>query len=258
MASAPTRATRAPARRLEGRVCLITGGSRNLGRALGLAFARAGARVAFTFAHSDEDAANTCALLAELGPAPLCFKGSAADPEHVASTVSSVVAAWGGLDVLVHNAGAMQIVPIALMEEADWDAVMDVNVKGAYLFARAVLRPMLRARRGHILHIGSFGSDRLLPAPVHYAAAKSALRGFSEALAKEVGRYGVRVNLLAPGLLEAGMSRRLPDYRLREYVEHCALGRLGGLDEIAAAAVWLVSDEATLLAGARVVIDGGL
>jgi 3-oxoacyl-[acyl-carrier protein] reductase len=117
---------------------------------------------------------------------------------------------------------------------------------------------MIRARGGHILHIGSFGTDRVLSAPVHYAAAKAALRGFSDALAKEVGRYGVHVNYLAPGLLEAGLSRRLPQYRVNEYIEQCALKRLGKLDEIAQAATWLVSDQNTFITGAKVVIDGGL
>ena len=117
------------------------------------------------------------------------------------------MASWGGIDVLVNNAGINQVLPIALLEEADWDAVMDVNVKGAYLFSRAALKPMIRARRGHILNIGSFASERMIEAPVHYAAAKSALRGFTEALAREVGRYNIQVNLLAPGLLDAGLSR---------------------------------------------------
>ncbi len=117
------------------------------------------------------------------------------------------MAAWGGIDVLVNNAGINQILPIALLEEADWDAVMDVNVKGAYLFSRAVLRhDDPRARRAHPQHRLVRLRARRSRRRSHYAAAKSALRGLTEALAREVGRYDIKVNLLAPGLLDVGLG----------------------------------------------------
>ena len=181
-----------------------------------------------------------------------------ADAAHAAAVVKQVTAAWGGIDVLVNNAGINQVLPIALLEEADWDAMMDVNVKGAYLFSRAVLRPMIRARRGRILNIGAFASERVIEASVHYAAAKSALRGFTEALAREVGRYGITVNLLAPGLLDVGLARMLPQHRLNEYRSQAALGRLGTAEEIADLAVFLVCDDSSVITGAKLVADGGL
>jgi NAD(P)-dependent dehydrogenase (short-subunit alcohol dehydrogenase family) len=246
--------------RLDGRRCLVTGGSRGLGLAIGEALARAGARVAFTFCRSRDDAEEARARIAAAagGTGPLVFQGSVADAAHVQQTVAAVVAAWGGVDVLVNNAGTTQILPIALLEESDWDAVMDVNVKGAYLFSRAVLKPMIRARAGHILSIGSFASERVVEAPVHYAAAKSALRGFTEALAREVGRYNIKVNLLAPGLFDAGLSRSLPQHRLNEYLGQSALGRLGTVDEMAHLALFLVSDQNSFMTGAKIVADGGL
>ncbi len=243
---------------LAGKRALVTGGSRNLGRAICLAFARAGARVAFTYHRRADDAEETTRLLREAGAEPLVFQGSAADAAHATATVDAVTKAWGGLDILVNNAAVTQVMPIALLEEADWDEVMDVDVKGVYLFARAALKPMIRARRGHILSLGSFGADRVVEAPVHYAASKAALVGFSQALAKEVGRYGVAVNVLVPGLLSAGLSSRLPAHRRAAYLEQCALGRLGQPDEVAELAAWLVSDENSFMSGARVVIDGGL
>jgi 3-oxoacyl-[acyl-carrier protein] reductase len=245
--------------RLAGKRCLITGGSRGLGLALGLAFARQGARVAFTFSRNQADAAEAGARLTEvMGEAPLVFQGSVADAAHAAAVVKQLTAAWGGVDVLVNNAGISQVLPIALLEEADWDAMMDINVKGAYLFSRAVLRPMIRARAGRILSIGAFTSERVLEASVHYAAAKSALRGFTEALAREVGRYGITVNLLAPGLLDVGLARMLPQHRLNEYRGQAALGRLGTAEEIAALAVFLASDDSGGITGAKLVADGGL
>jgi 3-oxoacyl-[acyl-carrier protein] reductase len=238
----------------------VTGGSRGLGLAIGEAFARAGARVAFTFSRNRDDAEEARGRItaAASGAAPLVFQGSVADAAHVQRTVGEIVASWGGIDVLVNNAGMTQVLPIALLEEADWDAVMNVNVKGAYLFSRAALKSMIRARAGQILSIGSFASERIIEAPVHFAAAKSALRGFTEALAREVGRYNIRVNLLSPGLFDAGLSRSLPQHRLNEYLGQSALGRLATVEELAQLALFLVSDQNTFMTGAKIVADGGL
>ncbi len=243
---------------LAGKRCLVTGGSRNLGRAICLAFARAGAKIAFTYQERDEEAAETCRLLRVMGAEPVVSKGSVFDAKHVAAAVKATETAFGGIDILVNNAGLTQILPIALLEEDEWDAVMDTNVKGAYLFSRAALRSMIRSKKGHILNIGSFGADRIVDAPVHYAASKAALVGFSLALAKEVGRYGVAINCLVPGLLETGLSHRLPKHRVESYVGQAALGRLGTVAEIADLATWLVCDENSFMTGAQVVIDGGL
>ena len=245
-------------RRLEGQRCLVTGGSRGLGRAIVEAFARAGAKVAFTYSKHDQDAQDTLARLEALRAQAKVFKGSVADSAHVQKTVSDVVAAWGGIDVLVNNAGVNEILPIPLIEEAEWDALMAVNVKGPYLFSRACLKPMIKAKSGAILNIGSFASERLIEAPVHYATSKSALRGFTESLAREVGRWGIRVNLLSPGLLEVGLGRVLPQHRLKEYVSQAALGRIGASAEIAEAAVFLCSSDASFMTAAKVGIDGGL
>ena len=244
--------------RLLGKRCLITGGSRGLGRAIAEAFATAGAKVAFTFRSDVSDAEAARASLVGLGCEPLVFQGSVADAAHVKDTVAAIVRAWGGIDVLVNNAGITQILPIALLEEADFDAVMAVNVKGPYLMSRAVLRPMIRARRGHILNIGSFASERVIEAPVHYAASKSALRGMTEALAREVGRYNIKVNLLSPGLLDCGLAKMLPKHRVQEYLSQVSLGRLGTAREVAELATFLVSDDNSFMAAAKIVADGGL
>ncbi len=243
---------------LEGKRCLITGGSRGLGRAIVLSFARRGAKVAFTYSNDDDDAAETERLLSEAGSAARVYKGSVSDASHVKACVDTLATEWKGLDVLVNNAGITQILPISLLEEADWDLVMDTNVKGTYLMSRAVLRHMIRQKSGAILNIGNFASERIIEAPVHYAASKSALRGLTEALAREVGRYGIRVNLLAPGLLTEGMAMGLPQHRQKEYVNHSAMHRLGSPKELADIAAFLVSEEASFMAGAKLVADGGL
>lgn len=245
-------------RLLEEKRCIVTGGTRGLGLAIALGLARHGARVAITYKNDDAGAEDAAKLLRNAGTEPLVFKGSVADSVHVRSTVDSVVKAWGGIDALVNNAAITQVLPISLLEEADWDQVMNVNVKGVYLYSRAVLRHMIRARKGCILNIGNFASERIIEAPIHYAASKSALRGLTEALAREVGRYSVRVNLLAPGLADVGMAQGLPQHRLREYMQQCPAGRLARPEEVAEMAAFLISDSSSFMSGAKVVLDGGL
>lgn len=241
-----------------GKRCLVTGGSRGLGLAVCREFARQGARTAFTFSKNAADAAEARQSIAEAGAEPLAFQGSVTDSAHVQETVARLNEAWGGIDILVNNAGPTQILPIALLDEADWDSVMDANVKGAWLFSRAALKSMIRSRGGHILNIGTFASERIIEAPIHYAAAKSALRGMTESLAREVGRYNIQVNLVAPGLLDSGLARMLPKHRLEEYLSQCPLGRLGTVGEMAEAIAFLVSDGNSFMTGAKLVFDGGL
>lgn len=233
----------------------VTGGSRGLGRALCRAFAVEGARVAFNYSSDLQGAQET---LADLGPAARAFQVSVLDAEGLHQLAGQLEKDWGGLDILVNNAGISQPLPLALMEEEDWDQVMDTNVKGTYLATRAAVRGMIRRKAGCILNIGSLAGLRLIEAPIHYSASKAALKGFTEALAKEMARYQIRVNCLAPGLLEDGVGRNLPEHRLKEYLKHVALRRVGKLEEVASLAAFLVSDRNSYMTGATVLMDGGL
>jgi NAD(P)-dependent dehydrogenase (short-subunit alcohol dehydrogenase family) len=243
---------------LDGRVALVTGGSRGLGRAIGLTLAREGAKVAFNYAQADEDALRTVADIAALGGYARAFKCSVLDREGLASMVKAIEADVGTVDVLVNNAGVGQVVPLALMEEADWDRLMDVNVKGTFLTTQAVLRGMIRKKHGRVLNISSLAGVKMMEAPVHYSAAKAAQKGFTEALAKEIGRYGITVNCLAPGVLEEGVSENLPQKRLDEYLKNCALHRVGTFAEVAEVVAFLVSDRNSYMNGATVVLDGAV
>ncbi len=239
--------------------CLVTGGSRNLGRALCVALAREGARVALTFQDDVAGAAQTQEVIREAGGGEsIVVQGSVIDAAHADAAVHHVVQAWGGLDVLINNAAITQVLPFVLVDEPDWDRVMAVNVKGPYLFSRAALRPMIRQKRGRILNIGAFGQDRVMPSPVHYAASKGALAGLTDALAREVARHGILVNLIDPGLLDCGIGRSAPAARLAEYVEVHPAQRFGTPEEVARAAVWLVSGANTFVTGAQIPIDGGI
>lgn len=242
---------------LEGKVAFITGGSRGLGRAMAVTFAREGAYVAFNYARAHDDAAETLRRIREVGRGQ-SYAVSVLDKEGLKRICKEVEAEAGTIDILVNNAGLGQVVPVALMEEEDWDRMMDTHVKGAFLATQACLRGMVRLKHGMILNIGSLAGVKMLQAPVHYATAKAALKGFTESLAKEVARYGIRVNCLAPGLLEEGVSDNLPAHRRAEFLQHCALGRLGTPEEVAELAAFLVSDRNTYMSGATVVVDGAV
>lgn len=243
---------------LDGRVALVTGGSRGLGRAICLTLAREGADVAFIYARSDSDAAQVLEGIRALGVRGWARKTSVLDKAGLQAFARTLETEAGQLDILINNAGVGQAVPLALMEEEDWDRVMSINVKGAFLATQAVLRGMIRRRRGRILNISSLAGVKMMEAPVHYSAAKAALKGFSEALAKEIGRYGITVNCLAPGVLEEGVSVNLPGNRLQEYLRNCALGRKGTFAECAEVAAFLVSDRNSYMNGATIVIDGAV
>lgn len=243
---------------LDQRTALVTGGSRGLGRAICLTLAREGANVAFNYSRSGTQAEAVLAELKALGVQAWAYPVSVLDKAGLNRMVREVEQATGGVDILINNAGIGQVVPLALMEEEDWDHMMNTNVKGAFLTTQAVLRGMIQRQRGRILNISSLAGVKMMQAPVHYCAAKAALRGMTEALAKEVGRYGITVNCLAPGILNEGVSGNLPPAKQTEFLRHCALGRLGTVEEVAEAAAFFVSDKNSFMSGATVVIDGAV
>jgi len=162
------------------------------------------------------------------------------------------------IDVLVNNAAITQNLPLALLDEEDFERVLSVNVKGPYVTSRAVLRGMIRRKSGVVLQIGSLAGARMIEAPIHYTASKAALIGLTTSLAKEVARHGIRVVCVAPGLLEGGLGKNLPEHRLADYLKHCALGRPGNFDEVAEVCALLASDRASYVSGETLVVDGGV
>jgi len=243
---------------LAGATALVTGASRGLGRAIGLELAAQGARVAITYTRDEAGAAATLTALGARGAEARAFKVSVLDGAGIAAMVRELEAAWGRIDVLVNNASISQNLPLALLEEEDWDRVLDVNLKGAFLTSKAVVRGMIWRKAGTILNVGSLVSVRMLEAPLHYCASKAGLKGLTESLAKEVARYQIRVNCLAPGLLEGGLGRNLPEHRLAAYLKHCALGRVGTFEEVARFAAFLASGANGYMSGETIVMDGGV
>jgi 3-oxoacyl-[acyl-carrier protein] reductase len=242
----------------EGRVALVTGGSRGLGRAICIMLAREGAFVAFNYARSDADADATLAAITAAGGRGSAHKVSVLDKPGLTALAKSLDATHGKIDILVNNAGFGQVVPLALMEESDWDDMLDTHVKGAFLTTQAVLRIMVRQKYGRIVNVGSLAGVKMMQAPVHYATAKAALKGFTESLAKEIGRYGITVNCVAPGILDEGVSDHLPPGRKEEYLRHCALRRVGRLEEAATMIAFIASERASYTNGATLVVDGAV
>ena len=243
---------------LNGKNVLITGGSRGLGRSLCKAFAREGANIAFNYMTDEAGAAQTQKEAGAFGTDVQAVRASVADKTAIMEMVNQIEKQWGRIDILVNNAGITQMLPMALLEEEDWDTVMKINAKGTYLVSRTVLRGMIRRRSGKILNISSLAGMKVVEAPVHYAASKAAIKGFTEALAKEVARYNITVNAIAPGLLEGGVGEYLPPYRLKEYLKHCSLGRVGKFDEVSEVAAFMVSDANSYMNGFVLIMDGGL
>lgn len=245
---------------LANKVALVTGASRGLGRHIVREFVAQGARaVAFTYGkdHKSAEATTTYAQAAGEGVVS-AHQCNVTDARATELLVRELEKKYGAIDVLVNNAGITQNLPLALIEEEDFDLVMDTNVKGTFLTSRSVLRGMIRRKSGVVINVGSLAGERMIDAPIHYCTSKAALRGMTESLAKEVGRYGIRVVLLAPGLLEDGLGRNLPEHRLQDYLKHCALGRVGTFDEVAELCAFLASERAGYLTGASVVADGGV
>lgn len=243
---------------LANRIVVVTGGSGAIGSAIVRALAEQGADVAFTY-HQGQDRAQ--ALQAEITARDRrCVTAAvdARDGKAIEAFAKQVESELGPVDVLVNNLGLTQVLPFALIDESDWDEMLTVNLKGLFLFSRVFVRGMIRRRRGAVVNLGSLAGHRMLEVPVHYATAKAAVSGFTLSLAKEVSRYGIRVNEVVPGLIKAGVGLNVTDRQLAAYNEHCSLGRPGRPEEVADLVTFLASDRASYINAQSISIDGGL
>lgn len=243
---------------LEGKSVIVTGGTGAVGSALCDVLSREGANVAFNYERSKDKAGEVAARIQENGRKALAFQCSVLDREGVAQMVKKTEEEFGKIDILVNNAGIVQVMPFPLIEEEEWDLVMDVNVKGMFIVTKEVVRHMVMQRSGVIINMGSIGGVRLLEVPVHYAASKAAVGGFSIALAKELSRYNIRVNTVVPGMLSGGVGLNVPEKQYNEYMKYCAAARPGKPEEVAEYVAFLASDRAQYINAQNLLIDGGL
>jgi 3-oxoacyl-[acyl-carrier protein] reductase len=237
---------------------LVTGASRGIGRAIALALAGAGARVAVNYRTDASGAEATCAAVQGAGGEAVAVRADVGVAEEVAGMLETVRERFGDIDILVNNAGNTRDGLLVRMGEADWDDVVATHLKGAYLLTRAVVRPMLRRRSGRIVNITSVAGIVGNPGQTNYSAAKAGLIGFTRSLAREIGSRQVTVNAVAPGLIATAMSDAIPEEARAALAGRVPLGRVGTAEDVAQAVLYLSSPAAAYVTGQVLVVDGGL
>jgi len=243
---------------LEDKKVLITGGTGAIGEKLCEIFSQEGADVVFNFEKNKDRAETVIQAIQQNNRKALSFQCSVLDKTGIEKMVADVIRSFGRIDILINNAGITQVMPFALIEEEDWDMMMDVNVKGMFFVTKAVVRRMIAQKSGCIINIGSIAGLRLLEVPVHYATSKAAIGGFTVSLAKELARYNIRVNCIVPGMLDAGIGTNVPEKQYQEYMKYCAAGRPGKPEEVAHLAAFLCSEKAAYINAQNLIVDGGL
>lgn len=243
---------------LTGRVALVTGGSRGIGRAIVMALADAGAKVAFVY-HSSQEAAD--ALVAELaarGQEAWAMKGDVSQKPDADRIVDDVLAKWEKLDILVNNAGIVRDNLLARMTAEQWHAVIDNNLTGVFNFCRAATIPMMRERYGRIVNLSSVAADVSNPGQANYAASKAGIEGFSRCMAIELAKKNVTVNCVAPGFIETDMTVAVRNAAGEKIRESIPVKRFGTPEDIARAVLFFVTEEASYITGQVLKVDGGL
>ena len=239
---------------LTGRSAFVTGGTRGIGLAIARALHAAGAKVAIV----GRDPGRAASLAAELGERAV---GAACDVGHadqVERAIASAEAALGPVDILVNNAGLTRDNIVLRLSEADWDAVLDANLKGAFNTTRAVLKGMMKRRAGRIVNITSIVGLTGNKGQANYAASKAGLIGFTKSIAKEYAGRGILANCVAPGFIDTDMTAALPEEARATLLQAIALGRLGRPEDVAGAVLFLASDLAGYVTGQVLVVDGGM
>ncbi|MEM6877355.1 MAG: 3-oxoacyl-[acyl-carrier-protein] reductase [Bacteroidota bacterium] len=240
---------------LEGKVALITGGSRGIGASLVRAFVREGAKVAFTYRSSAETAN---ALAEELGNETRAYQSDAANFDAAADLVKAVLADFGQINVLINNAGVTRDTLMLRMNEEMWDIVLDNNLKSVFNLTKHCIRPMMKAGGGSIINMSSIVGVQGNAGQANYAASKAGIIGFSKSIAKEMGSRNLRCNVVAPGFIQTDMTDELPEQVRENYLANIPLKRFGSAEEIAGSCIFLASDLGTYVNGKVIAVDGGL
>lgn len=244
--------------RLEGKVALVTGAARGIGKAIAVRLAAMGATVAVNDLAAEEVIAAAVAEIESTGGRAIGVRANVTVAAEVAAMVERVVGELGSLDILVNNAGIARDMLLLRLSEEDWDAVLSTNLKGAYLCARAAVRPMMKARWGRIVNMSSVVGIAGNAGQANYAAAKAGLIGLTRSLAKELGSRGITVNAIAPGFIVTAMTAGLPEKLRQEAIARTPVGRLGQPEDVAAAVGFLCSEEASFITGQVLGVDGGM
>ncbi|HSD84775.1 MAG TPA: 3-oxoacyl-[acyl-carrier-protein] reductase [Anaerolineae bacterium] len=241
-----------------GKVAVVTGGSRGLGRGVALELAKRGARVVVNY-HSNAEAANEVVqLIKNAGSEALAVQADVTQYDAAQGLIKAALEFGGRLDILINNAGTTRDMLLAMMPETDWDLVIATNLKSAYNCSKAALKPMMRQKYGRIVNMTSVAGLAGNPGQTNYSASKAGLVGFTKSLAKEIGGRNITVNAVAPGFVPTDLTATLPKNLLDEAIKMTPLGRLGTSEDVAYAVAFLASDEAAYITGQVLSVDGGL
>ncbi|MDE6017257.1 MAG: 3-oxoacyl-[acyl-carrier-protein] reductase [Muribaculaceae bacterium] len=243
---------------LAGKTAIVTGAARGIGKALALRFAAEGANVAFTDLVIDENGKQTEDELLALGVKAKGYASNAADFAQTEEVVKKIKEDFGSIDILVNNAGITKDGLMMRMSEAQWDAVIAVNLKSAFNFIHAVLPIMMRQRNGSIINMASVVGVHGNAGQANYAASKAGLIALAKSIAQEVGSRGIRANAIAPGFIETAMTAALPDEVRADWCKKIPLRRGGQVEDIANVALFLASDMSSYVTGQVIQVDGGM
>jgi len=243
---------------LKGKNCLVTGGSRGIGKSIALTLSKLGANVAITYSRSADAANEVVKEMEGNGVKGVALQADATDFSKAEEVVSTIVEKWGSLEVLVNNAGITQDNLILRMSEENWDAVITTNLKSVFNYSKAVTKPMMRARGGSIINIGSVVGISGNAGQSNYSASKAGLIGFTKSFAKELSSRNIRANVVAPGYILTEMTEKLDEKVLNAIKQETPLGRAGEPEEVSNVVAFLASDLSSYITGEVIRVDGGM
>jgi len=241
-----------------GKVAVVTGGARGIGKSICEKFASQGAQIGVADLNIEQAQATAVELQEKYGVKTLALQVNVADFQNANAMIEKATTEFGKIDILVNNAGITRDTLIMRMSEADWDLVIDINLKGAFNCSKAVIRPMIKQRSGRIVNITSVSGLAGQAGQTNYSSSKAGLIGFTKALAREVAARGITVNAVAPGFILTALTVDLPAELKDLMIKNTPVGRMGTTEEVAAAVAFLASDEASYITGHVLSVDGGL
>lgn len=243
---------------LNGKIALITGGSRGIGKAIALKLASLGANIVVNYTKSDTKAKEVIKLAEEMGVRAIAVKADVSNKDDVENFINKVLGEFGRIDILVNNAGITRDNLLMRMKEEEWDDVININLKGTFNVTKAAIRAMMKQKGGSIINVASVIGITGNQGQCNYAASKAGIIGFTKSIAKEVAKKKVRVNAVAPGFIKTDMTEKLPEKVKEEYLSKIPLNRLGEPEDIANAIAFLASDLSSYITGQVLIVDGGL